>query len=169
MPVEVLPELTLVMPGIKDLFHNVIWEKPILEEQRRTMKAIRVIYIAGPFRAKTQWGIMKNVRKAEDASLKLWKLGYAVICPHTMTQHFQDECPDEVWLNGCLDLLKRCDAIFLVEGWQESEGALAEYKLAQELGLVIIGNGNSEKTCPICGLFFTEVYSGEKCPRCKGG
>ena len=120
MPVEVLPEMTIVWP----------WVKPF-----------KVIYVAGPFRAKTQWGIMQNVRKAEDASLKLWKQGYAVICPHTMTQHFQNECSENVWLNGCLELLKRCDAIYLVEGWEKSEGSVAEYKLAKKLGLLILENG----------------------------
>lgn len=100
---------------------------------------IRVVYVAGAFRAKTQWEIIQNVRKAEEASLKLWKLGYAVICPHAMTQNFQNECPDEVWLNGCVELLKRCDAIFLVEGWENSEGSREESKIAGELGLVVIG------------------------------
>ena len=108
--------------------------------ERDSVKLIKVIYIAGAFRAKTQWEIMQNVRKAEGASLKLWKLGYACICPHTMTQHFQNECPDKVWLDGCLELLKRCDAIYMVDGWTESEGSLAEYKLARELGLAIIGH-----------------------------
>ncbi len=98
---------------------------------------MKVFYIAGAFRAKTQWRIMQNVRKAEDASLELWKLGYAVICPHTMTQHFQDECPDEVWLDGCLELLKRCDYIFMLEGWSDSEGSLQEYRLARELELPV--------------------------------
>jgi hypothetical protein len=110
------------------------------KREREIMKSIKVIYIAGAFRAKTQWGIMQNVRKAEDASLRFWKLGYAVICPHTMTQHFQNECPDDVWLKGCIELLKRCDAIYLVDGWQNSEGSLAELKVAKELGLIIIGN-----------------------------
>ena len=111
------------------------------QEQVETMQFIKVVYVAGAFRAKTQWAIMQNVRKAEDASLKLWKLGYAVICPHTMTQHFQNECQDEVWLKGCLELLTRADAIYLVDGWEKSEGSLAELKLAQEIGLAILWGG----------------------------
>ena len=97
-----------------------------------------VVYVTGAFRAKTQWGIMQNVRKAEDASLMLWKSGYSVICPHTMTQHFQSECSDEIWLKGCIELLKRCDAIFLVEGWENSEGSKEELKIARELGLIVM-------------------------------
>ena len=130
MPTEVLPEMTIVWPLVKQT----------VVKQTEIKESIKVVYVAGAFRTRTQWGIMQNVRKAEEASLKLWKLGYAVICPHTMTQHFQDECPDEVWLDGCLELLKRCDAIYLVDGWQYSKGSLAEYKLAKELGLIIMGN-----------------------------
>lgn len=141
-------------------------------KQREIIKLIKVVYVAGAFRGKTQWDIMQNVRKAEDASLKLWKLGYAVVCPHTMTQHFQNECPDKVWLDGCLELLRRCDAIYLVSGWQNSEGSLAEYKLARELGLVVIGNGdinmNNEKICLLCGCFYAQILPNQACPRCKG-
>ena len=98
---------------------------------------MRVVYVAGAFRANTQWGIMLNVRKAEDVSLELWKRGCAVICPHTMTQHFQDECPDKVWLEGCIELLKRCDAIFMVDGWTTSRGSREELKIAEQLGMPI--------------------------------
>ena len=111
------------------------------KRQEDKIKSIKVVYVAGAFRAKTQWGILQNVRKAEDASLHLWELGYAVICPHTMTQHFQNECPDEVWLEGCIELLKRADAIYLVDGWQTSKGSLEELKIAKKLGLTIMGNG----------------------------
>ena len=161
MPTIVAPEATFVLP--KALFERVVWSKPIL----------KVVYIAGAFRAKTQWGIVQNVRKAEDASLKLWKLGYAVICPHTMTQHFQNECPDEVWLKGCIELLKRSDAIYLLEGWGKSEGSREELKIAEELGLVVLGDRNAaipdiEVTCPECGCFYKKVsYDQNKCPRCN--
>jgi len=117
---------------------TLVWPK----ELRTGAKIAKVVYVVGAFRASTQWEIMQNVRKAEKDSLWLWKLGYAVICPHTMTQSFHGECPDKVWLDGCLELLKRCDAIWLVEGWEYSEGSLAELKLAEELGLVILNKGN---------------------------
>ena len=115
-------------------------EKTKVDWDMEIFKSIKVVYVAGAFRAKTQWGIMQNVRKAEDASLKLWKMGFAVICPHTMTQHFQNECPDSVWLDGCLELLKRADAIYLVDGWQASEGSRAELRVARDMGLAIMGN-----------------------------
>jgi len=102
-----------------------------------------VVYVAGPFRAPTQWGIMQNVRRAEIAALQLWKRGFVPIVPHSMTQYFQAECPDEVWLSGCIRLLERCDAIYLLEGWEHSEGSRAEFKVAKEIGLIIMGDDNA--------------------------
>jgi hypothetical protein len=131
-----------------------------------TNKDIKIIYVAGAFRARSQWEVVQNVRRAEEVSLKLWKFGYSVICPHTMTQNFSGECSDKLWLDGCLELLKRCDAIYLLEYWTESKGSLAEYKLARELGLVILGD--KSRTCSVCGCYYTEVLPGQKCPRCKG-
>ena len=109
------------------------------------VKPIKVIYTIGAFRAKTQFGIMRNVRKAEEASLKLWKLGYAVICPQTMTQNFQGECPDDVWLDGMIELMKRADGVFLVDGWETSEGSKHELKIARELGMPVMGHGEIQK------------------------
>ncbi len=98
---------------------------------------MKVIYLAGPFRSKTQWGITQNVQRAERVSLELWKQGWVVVCPHKMTEHFQNECPDKLWLDGCLELLARCDAIYMLKGWWDSEGSRGELKRAGELGLEI--------------------------------
>lgn len=99
---------------------------------------MKVIYIAGPFRARTQWGITQNVQRAEKATLKLWKEGWAVVCPHRITERFQGECSDEVFLQGCLELLKRCDAIYMLKDWSTSEGAQEEWRLAREMGIQTI-------------------------------
>ena len=83
------------------------------------------------------------MRKAEDASLRLWKEGWAVICPHKNTAHFGGAMgiPDSVWLEGDLEFLKRCDAIYLLDNWKGSTGAKAEYALARKLGLEILYEG----------------------------
>jgi len=96
---------------------------------------MQVVFVSGPFRAPTQWGIETNVRHAEEVSLKLWQKGYAVICPHTMTRNFQGAAPDEVWLKGDLELLRRCDAIYMLIGWPHSTGARDEYAEAVVRGM----------------------------------
>jgi hypothetical protein len=85
---------------------------------------VKIIFIASPFRARTEWGRAENVRHAERAALQVWKLGAVAVCPQANSALFQDECPDEVFLKGYRHLLRRCDAV-LIAG-QESEGVRAE-------------------------------------------
>ncbi len=99
---------------------------------------MKVIYVAGPFRGKTPWAIEQNVRRAEGAALWLWQEGFAVICPHTMTRHYQDSAPDVVWLEGTLELMRRCDAVFVLSRWESSAGTLGEIAEAKRLGLPVI-------------------------------
>jgi hypothetical protein len=99
---------------------------------------VRLIYIAGPFRGKSSWQIEQNVRRAEEASLKLWKAGAVPVCPHTMTRFFQHECDDDTFLKGTLELMTRCDAALFLKGWQESEGSKQEWELAKSLEMEII-------------------------------
>ena len=98
----------------------------------------KIIYVAGPFRAKTAYGIHLNVLKAEAKALELWRDGWVVICPHLNTANFQGELPDEVWLEGTMEMLKRCDAVYFLSGWEASEGSKQELKEAERLGMEVI-------------------------------
>jgi len=91
-----------------------------------------VIYIAGPFRAENQWEVQKNIMRAEARALEFWREGFTVLCPHANSCHFQGAAPDEAFLSGDLEILRRCDAVFLIYGWQNSKGAYAEYIFARE-------------------------------------
>lgn len=58
---------------------------------------MRVAYVIGPYRAGTVRGIVENIRRAEEVALALWRLGFAVICPHKNTALFDGAAPDSVW------------------------------------------------------------------------
>jgi Domain of unknown function (DUF4406) len=96
-----------------------------------------VIYIAGKYRAPTPWQVQANIRAAQEAALQVWKLGAVALCPHSNTGLFDGECDDSVWLAGDKELLRRSDAVLLIDGWRESQGARAEMQLAGELGLPV--------------------------------
>lgn len=98
---------------------------------------MRLVYISGPYSAATEWGVEQNIRRAEALALRAWAAGAAVICPHLNTSHFGGALPDETWLNGDLEILRRCDAVLLVSGWQQSVGVLGELRLARELELPV--------------------------------
>lgn len=95
---------------------------------------MKVVYIAGPYRATTERGVAENIRRAGDAALSVWKAGMVALCPHMNTAFFGGACADEVWLLGDLELMRRCDAVLLVEGWERSSGTKAEVNLAKREG-----------------------------------
>jgi hypothetical protein len=98
---------------------------------------MRVVYVAGAFRSPTHWGIVLNVRAAEALALKVWQLGCAAICPHLNTANFQGALPDQVWLDGDLEIVKRCDAVILVPGYKESHGTATEMVCAIDNGVPV--------------------------------
>lgn len=98
---------------------------------------MKVIYIGGPFRAKTPWGVEQNIRRAEELALKVWQSGYVALCPHLNSRYFSGACPDKVWLDGDMELLRRCDAVLLVSGWSLSSGTCNEVEYAYAAGIPV--------------------------------
>ena len=96
---------------------------------------MKVVYIAGPFRGKSSWDIEQNIRRAEELALEVWRAGAACICPHTNTRFFQNAAPDEVWLDGDIAIMLRCDALLLTDDWERSSGARAEVACAEQANL----------------------------------
>jgi len=99
---------------------------------------MKVAYIAGKYRAKTEWEVQQNIRNAEAVALEYWRQDFAVICPHKNCAFLGGACDDSVWLNGDLEILKRCDIIVMLEGWEQSEGACHERAVAIEHGKEIV-------------------------------
>ena len=96
---------------------------------------MKTVFIAGPYRGVNAWAVEKNVQYAEAYIYPIAELGAAPLCPHTMTRNFDGTFTDEFWLEVTMELMTRCDAIFMVPGWQRSEGARAELAEAEALGL----------------------------------
>lgn len=98
---------------------------------------MKLVYVAGPFRASTDWDRENNIRRAEALALEVWRLGYAALCPHCNTRFFDGAAPDNVWLLGDLEMLRRCDALITTPDWERSTGAKAEVKYAQDAGIPV--------------------------------
>lgn len=96
---------------------------------------MKLVYIAGPYRAATGWGIELNIQRARAFGAVVVMAGAYPVIPHSNTSHFDGLAPDEFWLDGTMELLRRCDAAVFVTGWQDSSGARAEHSEALRLGL----------------------------------
>lgn len=94
---------------------------------------MKLVFISGAYRNGDWQGIEYNIQHAKREAIKLWKAGYAVICPHLNTAHFDGLCEDDVWLEGDLEILKRCDIVYFLNNWQNSSGAKIEYDVALKM------------------------------------
>ena len=98
---------------------------------------MKVVYIAGPYRANTLHGIRLNIRRAEEAAIGIWQMGCVALCPHKNTALFDGLADDSIWLRGGLELLRRCDALLVLPNSENSKGTQAEIELAGELGIPV--------------------------------
>ncbi len=99
---------------------------------------MKVIYVAGPFRGSNAWVVEQNIRRAEELSYAVDLLGGCIaLCPHTNTRFFNGTLTDEFWLDGTLELLRRCDAVITTDDWQRSSGARNEVAEAYRLGIPV--------------------------------
>lgn len=94
---------------------------------------MKVVYLAGPYRADTEFGVHRNVQAAERVALEIWRLGAVCICPHKNTAYFGGALADSVWLEGDLELIRRSDAVLFMVGWSCSKGACAERAFAESI------------------------------------
>lgn len=86
-----------------------------------------VVYIAGPMS-----GIPGFNRKAfSNAERMLRNLGFRPINPAMLPT----DLPEEAYMPICFAMLEQCEAIYCLQGWEQSKGALMEMSKAMELGL----------------------------------
>lgn len=107
---------------------------------------MKVVYIAGPYRAKNEWNVVCNIRNAEHLALAVWRAGAVALCPHKNTALFGGAANDSVWLKGDLELLRRCDAVVLTDDWRDSSGTIDEVLFAIQHNI------------PVFTLFINLVY-----------
>ena len=98
---------------------------------------MKVIFICGPFGATNSWVLEQNVRNAEALSFEVWRAGAAAICPHASSRYFLGSLPEEMFVAGYKEILKRCDAVLLVLNWEMSKGSVGEVEEAKRIGIPI--------------------------------
>lgn len=101
-----------------------------------------IIYIAGPMTGLPDFNHPAFFR----AALKIAANGHRVLnpafLPVGLTQH--------QYMDICQAMVRSADAIFLLNGWENSRGALAELYQARKLGLLVITQ--KDATPPHCFL-----------------
>jgi nucleoside 2-deoxyribosyltransferase len=101
---------------------------------------VRLVYVAGPYRAATEYAVACNVhRAAAEAAELLYAHGYAVVCPHSMSHGWErHQCyTNDRTLEHCCEIVRRCDAVLVVGAWLTSSGTLQEIEAALAAGVQV--------------------------------
>lgn len=94
---------------------------------------MKLIYIAGAYRAATPSGVLANIDAAREVARQVARRGDLPVTPHLLSHGVEAELNELYWIEGTLELMRRCDEVQLVPGWEESNGTLAEVTEALDL------------------------------------
>jgi hypothetical protein len=102
------------------------------------MSKMQVAFVTGPYRdQRGAFYIGENIGNARRIAAELWKMGFAVICPHLNTAHFDGLVDDQTFLDGLIEILLRCDVVVMLRGHEDSEGTQAEIAAAKRAGIPV--------------------------------
>lgn len=113
----------------------------LMMEPRRLL-----VYVAGAYSG----DVAANIAKAEQASIELIRNGWDVITPHKNTAGYEKYEDGHVtkytWLEMDMNILSRCDLMYVLDNWKSSDGTKAEMEFAREHRIPIF----MEETYPAC-------------------
>jgi hypothetical protein len=100
---------------------------------------VKLVYIAGAYRAPTRWEVSQNIRRAEEAGLEVARAGAMPVIPQANTGNFHGELTDQFWLEGSREQMRRCDAVLVYDQTQlaRSDGTAGEVLEAEQIGMPI--------------------------------
>lgn len=98
---------------------------------------MKKVFISGPYSGETPSDVWDNIQAARDEAMIWWSCGAAVFCPHLNSAFMDGGAPREFFLAGDLEFLMNCNLVVALTGWDSSDGAKAEVKVARELGIPI--------------------------------
>ncbi len=98
---------------------------------------MKLVYIAGPYSATPGRTIAFNINEAWHVAFQLAQAGVGFICPHTNCGMMDLAADPWFFYRLGEELLDRCDAVLMLDGWEESKGAVAEKALAEDFDMPV--------------------------------
>lgn len=105
---------------------------------------IRLVYIAGPYRATCALKTQRNIFAAESLGkqVALQCTGYYPVIPHCNTALWDydpglDNITGQYHLDGTMEMMRRCDAVLVVPNYLNSEGTKLEIAEAERLNIPV--------------------------------
>lgn len=135
---ESLPRVSYIVDDegdhvfVSDLSSLGLWEE--------YQQGIRRVYIAGPMSGHDDY----NYHSFNAIAEELKESGLSVMNPAILPKGFTES----QYMDVALAMLKTCDTIYMLPGWEDSLGATVEYHLARKLGMTLIHHVGEITTQP---------------------
>lgn len=104
------------------------------------------VYLCGPMTGLPEF----NYPAFHAAAARLRAKGYEVLSPAEYQQRAYkgtprpaNDTPWRVWLKRGLRFMLKCDAVFVLDGWEKSRGASLEVQIARELEMPVYPLGEA--------------------------
>lgn len=94
-------------------------------------------YVIGPISAPTPWEVEQNIRKAEEITVRLLSMGYAVHCPHLQARFIRGNISEEKLIETDLEWLSCSDFAVAYTDINRSEGSKREIIFCREHNIPI--------------------------------
>ena len=106
------------------------------------MRRDLLVYVSGKYTDETTDKVRENILVAREYALAIWELGFTAICPHLNTAHFEESkvLGYDDYIEGDLAMLERCDGIYMLPNWKDSNGAKIELEYAVSEKLPVFHN-----------------------------
>jgi hypothetical protein len=103
---------------------------------------MKKIYVAGAYSANNVLDVLKNIGRGEDYSAKLFMMGYAPFCPwhdkDFVLRNWDKDFTVKMFYDYSMAWLEVSDIVFVIPGYENSKGTLAEIERAKELSIPIV-------------------------------
>jgi hypothetical protein len=103
------------------------------------IERMKAIYVAGPYSSPHFMQGLQNMEHGIRVGAELISLGFSVFCPFLDYQFifFQPNLSREQYLAHSIEQMVRQDMLYVLKGWESSEGTKEEMKMAALVGLPI--------------------------------
>ena len=100
------------------------------------------VYVAGAYSADNIINCLKNIGRGEHYSAELFMRGYAPFCPwhdaDYVIKNWDKDFTVRQFYDYSMAWLDVSDVVYLVPGWENSKGTLAEIERAKQLNIPVV-------------------------------
>jgi hypothetical protein len=97
----------------------------------------KLVFLACKYSEPHTYQIARNIHHATHFAHEVALLGAVPLCPALIGSHFEGTQSYLWWGDAYINLLRRCDAVFMVPGYERSNGAMKEMTEALAIGLPV--------------------------------